>query len=348
MIPPVSSPPITSTTDPAPGEQPERRLLRAAVQVVGFGIGIALLAWCAGIAFSDQNRAQLAQLRRAHWGDVALLVLLSLATVVINAGAFWTMIRPVRRVPWRRVLAVNCVATVLAYLPFKLSLLFRAAVHNRRDALPLLMIGTWLGNVGLMMLAVIGPALAATAWRGEVDAIWWAVAAGGAAAVTLAILVVARLFSHERLWRALERRLIGVSEPTRGWRRLLSRSQLLPRAHEGVRMLAHPSAVLSGAALRALDIGVQSARFLIAARIAGVDLAPDQAIAAAATYFIIGVISPTGMLGFREAGVFALLQSQSFAVVVLTVTAIEMVVNLLCALPAILLLRRTSPAGVAP
>jgi hypothetical protein len=323
---------------------------RVVVQLVGFCLGIGLLTWCAGIAFSADNRAQLAKLRDAHWSDVLLLVALSLTTLVLNSAAFWSMIRPVRRVPWRSVLGVNCVATALAYLPFKLSLVFRAAAHNRRDGVPLLTIGTWLGNVGAMMLAVIGPALLASVWRPEVDALWWAVAAGGTLAACAGILITARLFSHEKLWTRFERLLAGDAaiEPAQAWRRLVRRSQVLPRAHEGIRMLAHPSAVIGGAAIRAADIAAQSARFLVAAHIIGVDLPPEQAVAAAAAYFIIGAVAPTGSLGFREAGVFALLDPTAFAIVVLTVTAVEMVVNLACAVPAALLLRRSRSASTHP
>lgn len=323
---------------------------RVIVQLVGFCLGIGLLTWCASIAFSADNRAQLSNLGDAHWSDVLLLVALSLTTLVLNSAAFWSMIRPVRHVPWRSVLGVNCVATALAYLPFKMSLVFRAAAHNRRDGVPLLTIGTWLGNVGTMMLAVIGPALLASLWRPEVDALWWGVAAGGSLAACVAILITARLFSHETLWSRLERFLAGPTgiEPAQAWRRLVRRSQVLPRAHEGIRMLAHPSAVFGGAAIRAADIAAQSARFLVAARIIGVELPPEQAVAAAAAYFIIGAVAPTGSLGFREAGVFALLDPKAFAIVVLTVTAVEMVVNLACAVPAALSLRRSRPAIIRP
>ncbi len=328
---------------PEAGAGQTRRLARTLVQLLGFCIGIGLLAWCASVAFSEKNRAQQARIADAAWTDVALLILLSLATLVINSAAFWSMIHPVRRIPFRRVLVVNTIATTLAYLPFKLSLLFRAAAHNRRDGVPLLTIGAWMGNVGVVMLAVIVPAVAATAWRGGLDALWWVTAAGGTFVIGVAILLAARLFSHDRVWTRLERFMIGASEEAPGWRRAVRRSQIMPRAHEGVRMLAHPTAVFGGAALRMLDIAAQSARFVIAARIVGVDLPLDQAVAAAAGYFIIGVLSPTGMLGFRE-GVFTLLQSETFAVVVLTVSAVEMVVNLACALPAAIALR----AGRSP
>jgi hypothetical protein len=321
------------------------------VQLLGFGIGVVLLAWCASVAFSEKNRAQQARIADAAWTDVALLAALSIATLAVNSGAFWSMIQPVRRLGFGRVLAVNTVATTLAYLPFKLSILFRAGAHNRRDGVPLLTVGAWIANVGLVMVAVIAPVLGASAWRERIDALWWTAAAGGMFTICLAMLLTARLLTHERVWGVLERWVHGPGGHAAGWRRVVRRAQLLPRAHEGVLMLSHPSAVFGGAALRALDIGVQSARFIIAARIVGMDLPLSQAVSAAAGYFVIGVLSPTGMLGFRE-GVFTLLRSESFAVVVLTVSALEMVVNLAAAIPAALALRaaqmRSSGASETP
>jgi hypothetical protein len=314
------------------------------VQAAGFLLGVGLLAWCMRTALSDANRAQLARLRDANPADVALLILLSLVSLLLNAGAFWTMLRGVRRIRWSSVLAVNCVATALAYLPFKLSLVFRAAVHHRRDAVPILTIGTWMGNVGVVMLAVIGPAILATTLRPAVDARWWAIAAGGALAAGGAIVLVARALGRPGVWTWFDRRVNGPSPSGREprWRRLARRTHVVARAREGVLMLSRPASVGAGIACRAADIAAQSCRFLLAAGIVGTELSTGQAVAAAATYFVIGALAPTGSLGFREAGVFALLRSPSFAVVVLTVTAVEMVVQVACAIPAAFSLRRSA------
>lgn len=326
--------------------------MRACVQLLGFAIGIALLTWCASVAFSEKNRAQQQKLADAPWTDVALLILLSLASLLVNSTAFWSMLRPVRRISFGRVATVNTIATTLGYLPFKLSLLFRAAAHNRQDGVPLLTIGAWIGNVGVVMLATIGPAIGASMWRGKVDAWWWVTALGGTIFLCTAIVFVARLFSHQRVWGGLESRVLGNaagSDPDQapGWKRALRRSELLPRVHEGIRMLAQPLAVFGGAAVRATDIGIQSTRFIIAARIVGLELPLDQAIEAASAYFVIGALSPAGTLGFRE-GVFTMLRSESFAVVVLTVSAVEMVVTLVCAAPAAWALRKSRLAQAVP
>lgn len=321
---------------PAPG----RSIGKWVVQIAGFAIGIGLLSWCAAEALSEKNREQLKQLGEARWTDVALLVGLSLASLTVNGLAFWTMIRPVRRVPVRSVLLVNVVATALAYLPFKLSLIFRAAAHHRRDGVPMLMMGAWLANMGLVMLAVVGPALVASLWMGEVDARWWAASVGGTVAICVALVVVAGVLARGRWWGALERWAAGPDANVRGWRGISRRLGVVERTHEGVRMLAHPTAVFGGAALRSLDIGIQAVRFIVAARIVGVELGAGDAAAAASAYFLIGVLSPTGALGFREAGVFAMIRSDSFAVVVMCVSAVEVVVSLIAAVFAAWALRR--------
>lgn len=317
-----------------------RRAPRRWVQVAGFSVGILLLAWCVRVALSEQNRAQISRLLDARPLDLAALVGLTLLSLLLNAGAFWTMIRTARPVPARSVLAVHAVASALAYLPLKLSLVFRAAAHHRRDAVPILTIGAWMGNVGCVMLAVIGPAVLATSLRPQVDARWLAIAGAGCAGACACIIIAARLASRAGLWRWLRTRATPApGAPEARWQRLLRHTHLIDRAHEGVGMLARPSGVLLGALLRGADIAAQSARFLVAARIVGAELSTSQAVGAAATYFIIGAIAPTGSLGFREAGVFALLRSEGFAVVVLAVTAVEMVVQVACAVPAGLYLR---------
>lgn len=339
MIEPAHAPPPSAAEHALAGDS--RRAPRRSVQIAGFILGVVLLGWCVRVAFSEQNRAQLTRLLDARPLDLGVLVGLTLLSLLLNAGAFWTMIRTVRPVPARSVLGVHAVASALAYLPFKLSLVFRAAAHHRRDGVPILTIGAWMGNVGCVMLGVIGPAVLATSVRPEVDSRWFAIAGAGCAAACVCIIVIARLASRGGLWRWLHDRATPVAgAPEARWQRLVRHTHLLDRAHEGIGMLAHPSAVLLGALLRAIDIGAQSARFLVAARIVGAELSTSQAVAAAATYFIIGAVAPTGSLGFREAGVFALLRSEGFAVVILAVTAVEMVVQIACAVPAALYLRR--------
>ncbi len=73
--------------------------------------------------------------------------------------------------------------------------------------------------------------------------------------------------------------------------------------HDGFEMLSSPWAVAGGLCNRMLDTAVQSARFLVAARILGIDLAPQQALLVSMLYFIVGVFSPSGLAGLREGAV---------------------------------------------
>src|SRR5689334_8888564 len=84
--PPPPADPLAAHPVPGPDPGVERRprALRIAIQLLGFCIGIALLAWCASVAFSEKNRAQQARIADAAWTDVALLVLLSLTTLALN------------------------------------------------------------------------------------------------------------------------------------------------------------------------------------------------------------------------------------------------------------------------
>jgi hypothetical protein len=107
---------------------------------------------------------------------------LSLGTLACNATTFWIVIRPVRRLGWPWVFSVNAVATALAYLPFKLSVIARYVLHRRHDQLAVLTITTWFANVALVMAAVLGPVVSASIWRGTIDATWVATALGGAVA----------------------------------------------------------------------------------------------------------------------------------------------------------------------
>jgi hypothetical protein len=72
--------------------------------------------------------------------------------------------------------------------------------------------------------------------------------------------------------------------------------------HAGFDMLSSPGAVFGGMANRLVDTGVQAMRFVVAARIFGVELTLQQALLVSLLYFIVGVASPSGLVGLREGG----------------------------------------------
>ncbi len=315
---------------------PARSRLRLAVQAVGFCVGLGLLWWCGAEALKPQNREKLSLLAEASLWQVAGMVGLTLASLALNGSMFWVALRPVRRLAWADVVAVNIIATLLALLPFKLSVLFRVLYHRTRDRVPVLTIGAWLAAFAAAMLVVVAPVALVSylAARAEAEGAtgtpaWWpAVPAGAAVALAAGMVVASRVVMTRWGWSFVER-LTGLVPGARA--RELVRSRLLPRAHEGVLMLGAPGAVGAAVVMRLADIALQTARFLLAASIVGQPISLELAVLAASAYFLIGVVAPTGSLGVREAGtagVFAVMKSDEFMVVVLTISAAETVVLL--------------------
>lgn len=305
-----------------------------AVQLVGFAAGIALLVWCGLEAFKPGNREQLERLGEAGAGALSLLFALSLATLVLNGLIFGVVLSPERRLKTIDVLATNALATMLSYLPFKISVLARVAIHNRRDGVPLLTIAAWFGAVAVLVLTALGPVAAASLWRQSVDAVWGVVSGLGVLVVTGACVALAGVFAGERGQGRIRgwagRARIGVLD-----RFLVTESYT--RLHGVFSMLAHSGAVWGATGLRLADLGAQTARFVVAASILGVGLSWEQAVLVSSTYFLIGMLTPFGMLGTREAGsvgLAALLglggEGESLVVVILAVSATESLVNLAC------------------
>lgn len=322
------------------GPSPGRRAARTVLQLVGFGACIGLMWWVARSVFAPHNRAKLERVGEAPAWQIAALLGLGLATLVINGAIFQVAVRPVKRLRAVDIQSVNAIAALLALLPFKLSVVFRVVMHNRRDRLPLLTIMAWFGAFAASMAAAVIPPLGASLWRGRIDATWWAASVGGIALLTGAVIVGAKLFSDGPGWTWLERtvRRLPLPGAIRGTADGV-RPGILPRLHEGLRMLAHPWAVLACVGLRLMDAGVHAARFLIAASILGVALPGEKAVIAGSAYFLIGAAAPTGQLGAREAGTAGLLGTlmkgidmDQFKLVVLLVSVTEATVLLFAAM----------------
>lgn len=314
---------------------------RLAAQAVGFIAGLGLLAWAIVAAFGpEENRAQLARLGQAPWWEVAALLGLNAATLVINGLIFWLVIRPERRLDAGGVLATNAIASFLSLLPFKISLLARLAVHTRRDRLPILMIMGWLAAFGVTLAIVFGPVVGASLGRERVDAAWWGVVVGGVVALLALTVGVSRALAGRRGLERLHRLLDPLA---RGPLRPMLRSTAFANLHAVFGMLAHPGTVSLAILLRCADFAVQVGRFVTAGAVLGIALGWEDAILITATYYAIGAVSPSGNLGTREAGTIALAQGldlaaggsaggNPIAVIVLLVTASETLVNLVGAI----------------
>lgn len=272
---------------------------RLAVQLLGFLIGLGLLGWCITLALAPENRQQFQELRNASALQIGGLLALSLAYVVVNGLIFWIVLRPARRLPVLDVLAVNGIATFLTYLPFKLSAVVRVAIHNRRDRVPLLTIGSWFVATAVLMLIALGPAaLAAVVWR-QIDFVWLGLTALGQLALGAALLAAARAFRGDSGQSRLA--VLVAKLRVRALNRALG-SRAWSNVHSGFDMLSSPQTVAGAIALRLMDVAVQAARFALAAAILGVPLSFDQALLISLAYFMIGILSPVGVLGAREAG----------------------------------------------
>lgn len=321
--------------DTAVREKPAHRRFtprRVVIQLIGYSAGIALLVWCVTRAFSADNREQLAKLADASIWHVAILCGLSVLSIILNGLIFWTAVRPVKRVPLDSVLATNAIATALNYVPFKLSMLSRILIHNRRDGVPLLTIGGWLGTVIIILAVTLGPMVAISLKHPVVDGTWLAMVAGAMVLAAASVVLGARLCLTapvRRVSRSLTMRT-GIGRKFLG-------SKMEPHVLDGLRMMASPLAVGAGIGLRLADVAAQSARFVIAASILGITLRFDRAFLLAATYFGIGIVSPFGMLGTREAGAAGLAEAleipnpASIAAVVLLVSATEALVTIILA-----------------
>ncbi|MDX2117497.1 MAG: lysylphosphatidylglycerol synthase domain-containing protein [Planctomycetota bacterium] len=322
--------------------RPRRHPLQAAGQFLGFAVGVALLVWCVRGALGPENREQLTRLSNADPRMVAAVIGLSLASLVLNALIFWNAIRPVKQLHAADVGATHAIAVLLGYLPFKLGLLFRFVAHNRRDGVPVLTIGAWFASVTLVMGVVMLPLLGVSLWRGTIDGVWLLAAAAVLALAWGALFGFSRVLAGER-GLARVRSWLGVlgSGP---WAVKVRGSHALTHLHAGADMLAHPGALGAGVVLRGLDVLTQAARFGVAAHILEIPLSPGQAMLASLAYFVLGIISPAGMLGAREGGTKVALAAldvtggKGFAVVLL-VSAAEVCVQIPAAIAGVLRLR---------
>ncbi|MEM1328924.1 MAG: hypothetical protein AAGG07_00035 [Planctomycetota bacterium] len=309
---------------------------RRILQLVGYLGALGLMAWAGKIVLSDDNREALDRLGEAGAPSIAGLVALAVGSLIANGLAFWLVIRPVRKIDALGVISVNAVATLLAYLPFKLSIVARATVHKARDGLPVVMTGAWMAATSATVLIGLGAA-GVSAWLlGSIGWVFGLLTAVIAVTCIAATVWGGRFISgREGLHRlrALARaiRLSAITEK-------VMRTGAFRHAHDGAGMLASPIAMGGAVVARLADIALTSARFAIAAAAVGVSLDPAGAVALAIAYFVTGATSPVGMVGTREAAavatasVFGLggtgTEHEAFLLVALVVTAAELVTAL--------------------
>lgn len=320
-----------------PEKSGTRRVLGIVLQMIGFGVGIALLGWAVKTALRPENRAQLEKLSDATPQELMMLLSLATLSVGFNGIIFWVVINPIHRIRPTDVIATNAIATFLAYLPFKLSVVSRFVIHNRRDKVPLLTIGAWILAEAVLMAAIMGPLVLVSLWQREVNLVWWVASLAGSFGCTFVGSALARQLAGD----------VGIARLGRlGIGSRVTENKAFVRVHSGFEMLGHPRATLIANTFRMIDIIAFALRFYIAARVLELPISMEDSLLLGACYFLIGAASPAGMLGTREAGIIAIAQlvgistiatsetesgDVPIAAVVIFVTAVEAVVNLGCA-----------------
>ncbi|GAB4519272.1 MAG: hypothetical protein Tsb0013_23220 [Phycisphaerales bacterium] len=298
---------------------PRRGRWRTALQVVGALIGVALAWWAVRLAFGGENEEALRRLRDASlWAVLGLLGLTALH-ITLNGLLFWVALRPLKGgegVTPGRVVLVNTIPTLLAILPFKLGFVVRVGLHHRLDALSFKTLAAWMGAFAALTLAALVPAGAIGLFTD--GAVWWALLVLTPAIGLVGVWCAARLAMR---WGLLHRLMLGAE-----------------------RVLTDPRALVPTYALRMVDIGVQGARFALAASVVGVTLEPQHALLLGASYFLVVAVAPAGALGVAEIGTASIaaavgLDQATFALVALVVSGSHYLGALLLSIPSAIVLR---------
>jgi len=278
--------------------------MSVAFQLVGFAISIALFLWVIRQATSEENAESLERLRNAAVGPVLGLLALTAASVLLNGLIFWVTVRPLRKLDPVGVVGVNAIATFLSILPFKIGFLSRALIHRSRDGMPIIDLASWFISVSLLGMSVFVPLGVISLWRGELDGVWWAASGASIVFACVAAVVLGRL-SQKHAW--LAKLSLG------SWR-----------------IVMHPSAVISSTTFRLMDVAALGGRFLVAASIIGQPISFAEAGKHGTAFYLISVLSPAGVLGFRETASERLGMvsdaAEQFALIALLVTFAEILV----------------------
>ena len=251
---------------------------KIAVQVAGFLIGLALLAWCVKSAFfssghSAEQRAELWQ--RLRDADVSLLIGLvgcSLASLLINGTTFWLTARPIARLPFGELQWLNLACNLLNYAPVRLGALARVFYHMRVNRMSLLQVGAWFMTIAFVLALGVVSCFAALLVRPRIDLMWFAMVAG--------IMIVGALGGRAAMGHSMMARF-G------------------PNLSAAVR---NPASLWGACALRLLDLACYSGRMAIALAILGFSIHAHEAVILALVAFTVSLV-PFGRLGFREAAV---------------------------------------------
>ncbi len=260
--------------------EPTPRLMsrgKIALQVGGFLVGIALMAWVIQGAIetaNDPTRRGILDLLQSAWQDRPWLIVGIVATTVgsmiIDGALFWLVLLPVRRLAFMEIQWLTYAAALSNLFPVRLGVPVRYAYHMRANRMTFWQCTAWFVAVTLVILAALGAVVVATVIDGHPDTLWTVIVLAALAAGGLALRWVVTL------------------------------GPIKSRLHGWDRMLSNQGAYWSGAVLRVIEIVLWIVRMWCAAEILnlGLDFATVTILGVAA---ITMMLNPLGRLGFREA-----------------------------------------------
>jgi hypothetical protein len=250
---------------------------RAAVQAIGFALGIALVAWVVKGAIEvaqDPSRAGILESVSAAWRDrpwlVAGLGITTVLSLVIDGALFWLVLLPVRRLGFMEIQWLTCVTATSNFFPVRLGIPVRYAYALLANRLTFVQATAWYVALTLVILVSLASVVAATALVPVPGPSW--------AALVLCSLAVGGFALQRAAGLGFVRARMG----------------------EWTRMLTTPSTYWAGSVLRVIEVLLWIVRMWCAAEILGLGLS-------FATVTVLGVaaiavmLNPFGRIGFREA-----------------------------------------------
>jgi len=250
---------------------------RAALQVVGFALGTALVLWVvkgALDAAADPSRAGIMESVRAAWQSrpwlVAGIAITTVLSLVIDGALFWLVLLPVRRLGFMEIQWLTCVTATSNFFPVRLGIPVRYAYALLANRMPFAEATAWFVAVTLVILVSLGAITAATAAFPQPGAGWAALVLAGIGAGWF-------VFRHAAALGPVARRL----------------GPWLP-------MVTTPWTYWTGTLIRVAEVFLWIVRMWCAAEILdlGLDFATVTVLGVAS---IAVMLNPLGRLGFREA-----------------------------------------------
>ena len=251
-----------------PAKNTARKII---LQVAGFTLGVALIAWCVWGAAKDPEGWQ--RLREASSASLIGLLLCSLGSIIISGLTFWIAARPLQTLGVQDQQWINALACMLNYAPVRLGMFVRAAYAIKVDHLRAVELVAWFASVAFTFVVALAAITAGTlAWIQF-----------GAWTFFPTLIIIAMLGGFSGRWCATLR-------------------MVQKRAQGLERLITNPTALWGSIALHILDLFFATGRVLLAIQILGLPLNLAQTCLISMASFAAS-LNPLGRLGFREAAV---------------------------------------------